>query len=69
MPAGETPEDAQVHEHRYPDGLPFGPAEYVKVEMTTKGPKWEIKAKNPKRAAEMFGELKTEFAAKGMPIE
>jgi len=53
-------------EHRYPDGLPMGPPEYVKVEMTTKGPKWEIKAVSPERFRELFGQLKKECEALGI---
>lgn len=55
-------------EHRYPDGLPFGPPEYVKVEMTTKGPKWEIKATSPERFAELYGELKQQCEVLGIPF-
>jgi hypothetical protein len=58
--------DTQQHEHRYPDGLPMGPPEYVKVEMTTRGMKWEIKALSPKRFGEMFKELKVECEEKGI---
>lgn len=67
--ANSTENQTQIHEHRYPDGLPMGPAEYVRVEMTTKGPKWEIKASNPTRLGVMFKELKTELAKFGMKME
>ena len=56
-------------EHRYPDGLPFGPPEYVKVEMTTKGAKWEIKAMTTKRFAELYEELKQICKDKGIAFE
>jgi hypothetical protein len=55
--------------HCYPDGLPCGPSEYVKVEMTTRGAKWEIKALTPKRFGELFDELQKECAAKGVKFE
>jgi hypothetical protein len=61
--------DNQVIENRYPDGLPFGPPEYVKVEMTTKGAKWEIKAATTKRFAELFDELKRICAEKKISFE
>jgi len=54
----------EVVEHRYPDGLPMGPPEYVKVEMTTKGAKWEIKATSPKRFSELYDELQKICAEK-----
>lgn len=60
--------EPQIHEHRYPDGLPMGPPEYIKVEMTTKGPKWEIKALSPERFGELYDQLKKECAAKGIPF-
>ena len=61
--------EAQVIENRYPDGLPFGPPEYVKVEMTTKGAKWEIKALTPKRFADLFDELKKICTEKKISFE
>lgn len=61
--------DNQVIEHRYPDGLPYGPSEYVKVEMTTKGPKWEVKAESPKRFGEMLAELKVECEKNGLKFD
>lgn len=61
--------ETQQHEHRYPDGLPMGPPEYVRVEMTTRGPKWEIKATSPKRFGEMFQELKAQCKENGISFE
>ncbi len=61
--------DNQVIEHRYPDGLPNGPEEYVKVEQTTRGPKWEIKATSPERFGEMFAKLKAEAQKHGIKMD
>lgn len=58
--------ETQLHEHRYPDGLPMGPPEYVKVEMTTKGPKWEVKATSPERLGTMFDQLMAECEKRGI---
>ena len=58
--------EQQVIEHRYPDGLPNGPEEYVEIEQTTRGPKWKIKAKSPERFTELFMSLKAECEALGI---
>jgi len=58
----------QTIAHLYPDGLPYGPPEYVEVEQTTRGPKWKIKALSPERFGEMYEGLKKECEAKGLKI-
>jgi hypothetical protein len=43
--------------------------QYVRVEMTPSGIKWEIKARSPEQFREMFEQLKNEFHGLGLSFK
>jgi len=51
--------------HRYPDGLPMGPPEVVKIEKNSKGHNIEVKATSVARALELYDQTLAELAKRG----